>query len=100
MAAEPVDPRTAREMQKAGDTVVDVREPAEFAAGHIVGAVNIPLDRLRPDALPPGQILTACSTGRRATRAAEMLDRAGIPAFVIAGGTKAWAAARLPVVRD
>jgi rhodanese-related sulfurtransferase len=43
-------------------------------------------------------VLTACSMGGRATRAADLLDLAGRTAFVIGGGTKAWRAAGLPVV--
>ncbi len=100
MAAEPVDVRTARAMMRAGDVVIDVRQPAEFASGHIAGAINIPIGELSLDRLPTGQVLTACSTGRRAARAADMLDRAGRAAFVIEGGTKAWQAAGLPVIAD
>jgi rhodanese-related sulfurtransferase len=99
VSAERVDVRTARAMQLAGDTVVDVRRPEEYAAGHIAGAVNIPLDRLRPDALPAGQVLTTCSLGGRGGRAADALAAAGVAAFSIDGGTKAWQAAGLPIVR-
>jgi rhodanese-related sulfurtransferase len=99
MAAERVDVRTAREMQRTGDTIVDVRSPSEFASGHIVGAVNIPLDQLSPETLPAGQILTTCSMGGRGGRAADMLAAAGRDAFSIDGGTKAWAAAGFPIER-
>jgi rhodanese-related sulfurtransferase len=100
VAAERVDVRTARQMQRAGDTIVDVRSPDEFAGGHIAGAVNIPLDRLSPETLPAGQILTTCSMGGRGGRAADMLVAAGREAFSIDGGTKAWAAAGLPIERE
>ena len=88
---------TAREMWRAGDTIIDVRSPAEYAQGHIAGALNVPLDTLPLGArtLPDGPILTACGMGGRAGRAAELLDLAGRTAFFIAGGTKAWAAAGL-----
>ncbi len=86
-------------MQRAGDVIVDVRRPEEYASGHIAGAVNIPMAQLRIDGLPPGQILTACSMGGRAGRVADLLDAAGRAAFVIDGGTKAWQAAGLPVER-
>ncbi len=99
MAAERVDVRTAREMVRAGDVVIDVRSPDEYAAGHISGALNIPIDQLSLETLPDGQILTACSMGGRAGRAADLLDRAGRTAFVIDGGTKAWQAAGLPIER-
>jgi rhodanese-related sulfurtransferase len=100
VATERVDVSTAREMWRAGDTIIDVRSPAEYAHGHIAGALNVPLDTLPLAArtLPDGPILTACGMGGRAERAAELLDLAGRTAFAIAGGTKAWDAAGLPVV--
>ena len=100
MAAERIDVDTAREMWRAGDTVIDVRTPDEYALGHIAGAVNVPIDTLPKgaDALPAGPVITACGSGGRAGRAADLLDLAGRTAFTIAGGTKAWQAAGLPVV--
>lgn len=100
MAAERVDISTAQEMWRAGDTVIDVRSPSEYAQGHIAGALNLPLDTLPLGArqLPDRPILTACGMGGRAGRAAELLDLAGRTAFFIAGGTKAWGAAGLPIV--
>jgi rhodanese-related sulfurtransferase len=100
VAAERIDPRTAFEMQRAGDTIVDVRTPAEFADGHIPGAINIPIDMLALHRLPPGAIITTCSMGGRGGRAADMLARAGRTAFSLRGGVKAWAAAGLPVVKS
>jgi rhodanese-related sulfurtransferase len=98
-AAERVDVRTARAMQLAGDTIVDVRRPDEYESGHIAGAINIPIDDLEVDRLPSGQVLTTCSLGGRGGRAADRLVGLGVAAFSIDGGTKAWAAAGLPVVR-
>jgi rhodanese-related sulfurtransferase len=100
VTAERIDVRTAREMWRAGDTVIDVRTPAEYAHGHIAGALNVPLDTLPLAArrLPDGPVLTACGLGGRAGRAADLLDLDGRTAYSIAGGTKAWAAAGLPVV--
>jgi rhodanese-related sulfurtransferase len=98
MAAERIDVQTAREMWRAGDTIIDVRSPDEYAAGHIAGAVNVPIDTLPKgaDRLPDGPLITACSMGGRAGRAADLLDLAGRTAFTIIGGTKAWQAAGLP----
>jgi rhodanese-related sulfurtransferase len=99
MAAERIDVTTAREMWKAGDVFVDVREPEEYARGHVSGALNIPIGRLPGVAhdLPEGPVITLCSMGGRAARAAAQLDAMGRTAFSITGGTKAWAAAGLPV---
>lgn len=102
MAAEPVDPATARAMQGAGDVIVDVRDPEEYANGHIAGAINIPIGTLPAAAerlVPSGQLITTCSMGGRAAKAAARLDLGGRGAFWVEGGTKAWAAAGFPVVR-
>jgi rhodanese-related sulfurtransferase len=100
MPAEPIDVATACEMQRAGDPIVDVRTPEEYARGHIAGALNIPITSLPKglDGLPDGPVITTCSLGGRGGRAAVLLDAAGYLAFTIAGGTKAWQAAGLPVV--
>lgn len=97
-AAEEVDLTVARALWAAGDPVVDVRTPQEYAAGHVAGALNVPLDRLpfALDTLPPGQVLTVCSLGNRSRQGAERLARLGRPAVSLRGGTKAWAAAGLP----
>jgi rhodanese-related sulfurtransferase len=100
MAAERIDVTTAREMQRSGDPIIDVRSPDEYASGHIAGALNVPIDRLPKglDGLPDGPVITTCSMGGRGGRAADLLDAAGYCAFTIDGGTKAWQAAGLPVV--
>ncbi|MGW0231083.1 rhodanese-like domain-containing protein [Actinopolymorpha singaporensis] len=97
-AAEEVDLTVARALWAAGDPVVDVRSPQEYAAGHVAGAVNVPLDRLAfvLGTLPPGQVLTVCSLGNRSRQGAERLARLGRPAVSLRGGTKAWVAAGLP----
>jgi rhodanese-related sulfurtransferase len=98
VAAEPIDVKTALEMTRLGDTVIDVREPAEYEDGHIDGAINIPVDALPGAALPDGPLITTCGHGRRAERAADMLDELGRTAFWIDGGTEAWRAKALPVI--
>lgn len=100
MAAEKVDVPTAREMWRAGDLFIDVRDPEEYAAGHVAGAVNVPIATIpgRVADLPAGQIVTLCSMGGRAGKAAAQLDALGRTAMSVEGGTKAWAAAGLPVV--
>ncbi|HVX47665.1 MAG TPA: rhodanese-like domain-containing protein [Mycobacteriales bacterium] len=96
-SAERIEVAVAREMWAAGDLVVDVRLPEEYALGHIPGAINVPVDRLPGHELPPGSILTVCSMGNRSWRAAQLLATAGREALSIQGGTKAWAAAGFPV---
>jgi rhodanese-related sulfurtransferase len=98
MAAETIDPRTAAEMTRAGDTIIDVRTPEEYQRGHVSGAINIPIDTLPGAVLPDGQIITTCTMGGRAGRAADLLDSMGRLAFSIRGGTQMWQSAGLPVI--
>jgi rhodanese-related sulfurtransferase len=99
-SAEHVDLAVARAVWSSGDPVLDVRTPEEYALGHLPGAINVPVDEIpwRRAELPPGQVLTVCSTGNRAWRAAQSLRRTGRTALCLTGGTKAWAAAGLPLV--
>ncbi|HZI97888.1 MAG TPA: rhodanese-like domain-containing protein, partial [Actinomycetales bacterium] len=80
----------------AGAFVLDVREPHEYEAGHVPGAVNIPLSQLPVRAQELGghdRVYTVCGSGGRSFRGAEALARAGVTAVNVAGGTKAWQAA-------
>ena len=53
-------------------TLVDVREPHEFAAGHIPGSMSLPLSRFDPTAIPEGgRIVFSCAAGVRSARAVE-----------------------------
>lgn len=103
MAAMPMrtlSPAEARDLQQAGATVIDVRQPAEFAAAHVPGARNLPLDALDPAAFAAhaGPLLVICQGGGRSRDACGRLAAAGVADVVdIAGGTAAWRAAGLPV---
>ncbi|MCH7229577.1 rhodanese-like domain-containing protein [Glycomyces sp. L485] len=81
-----------RAAHQRGETVVDVREEVEYTAGHVPGAVSIPLHRLAAqlDRVPPGRVHVVCASGNRSKVAAEMLRRAGRDAVSVAGGTAAW----------
>lgn len=76
-------------------TLVDVREPHEFAAGHIPGAVSHPLSSFDPAALPEGKrIVFSCAAGVRSVRAIEFAQAAGRDIREhYKGGFKDWAAA-------
>ena len=95
-----VDELAAR-LRNSGAMVVDVREVDEFAAGHIPGAINMPLSSFRASQLPdPGDKLLVlnCAAGRRSAMALEKCAsaRAEIDTH-LAGGFGAWRAAGLPV---
>jgi rhodanese-related sulfurtransferase len=86
--------------------LVDVRTPAEFEEIHAEGAQLVSLDVLNRAAVEtvrgrhPGPVYLLCASGIRATKAAGILQAAGLEnVFVVAGGTNAWVAAGLPVVR-
>ncbi|MBX9643732.1 MAG: rhodanese-like domain-containing protein [Novosphingobium sp.] len=88
-------------LQQGRAMVVDVREPDEFAAGHIPGAINMPLSGFRASQLPdPGDKLLVlnCAAGRRSALA---LDKCAAAQAAIdthlAGGFGAWRAAGLAV---
>ncbi|HEX6254671.1 MAG TPA: rhodanese-like domain-containing protein [Euzebyales bacterium] len=85
--------------------VVDVRTPAEFRAGHIPGAINLPLDQVdahlrRIVADAGGHMVLVCQSGGRASRACEKLTTAGLDDVeVLEGGMTGWTAAGGPVDR-
>jgi rhodanese-related sulfurtransferase len=83
--------------------IVDVCEPSEFAAGHVIGAKNIPLGQLeeklgtsvKNKALP---LILVCQSGARSTRALGIAKKLGFEqAQSMAGGMGAWRSANLPV---
>jgi rhodanese-related sulfurtransferase len=83
--------------------LVDVRSGSEFAAGHIPGAVNIPMDQIEArlaDLSPEVLIVLICQTGKRARMTAGLLEPCHRQITVLEGGTKAWIDAGHPVVRS
>ncbi|MFD6230300.1 rhodanese-like domain-containing protein [Streptomyces sp. NPDC060232] len=94
-----------RRTRDEGAVLLDVREPAEWAAGHAPGAVHTPLSALLAGAdLPPTalgrSLIVICRSGHRSQRAARVLTGRGAAAVDVEGGMNAWAAAGLPVVDD
>ena len=82
--------------------LIDVSEPAEFAAAHPVGARSVPLAGLEASRdLPKNKslpVVVVCPTGSRAPRAVAVLKKLGFEnAQVLAGGLSGWRAANLPV---
>jgi hydroxyacylglutathione hydrolase len=81
--------------------VIDVRRPAEFAAGHVPGAICLPLDRLGheiEDLDPSGPTAVICAGGYRSATASSLLERLGFTDLRnVVGGTSAWTEAGYPV---
>jgi rhodanese-related sulfurtransferase len=86
-----------------GAQLVDVRADHEWEAGHIAGAVHLPLDELAGRAKELDReraVVVYCRGGRRCEMAAEALASAGFEATPIAGGIRAWEEAGLPLEPD
>ncbi|MGO4705752.1 rhodanese-like domain-containing protein [Microvirga sp. 2MCAF38] len=81
--------------------VVDVREPDEYAAGHIPGAISNPLSAFDPSLLPKDQrIVFSCAAGVRSLRALAFAQAFGLDVREhYKGGFKDWIMSGEPVER-
>lgn len=93
------DPKTIKE-HRGEVQLLDVREPYEWQAGRIEGAVHIPLQRLLGgdmEGLEAGKpVVIYCRTANRSEVARAMLEARGYEAHVMAGGSESWVAEGLP----
>jgi rhodanese-related sulfurtransferase len=85
--------------------LIDVSEPAEYAAAHAAGAKNVPFGKLEAGTdLPKNKALplvVVCATGARAGRAVGILRKLGFEnARPLAGGLRSWREANLPVEKS
>jgi len=85
-----------------GLTVLDVREPVEWAHGHIDGSVHVPLMELpqRLDEVGEQQTLVVCKVGSRSAHAVEFLRQQGYDAVNLDGGLLEWQAAGRALVSE
>jgi rhodanese-related sulfurtransferase len=97
-----VAPAAAKALIASGDvTVIDVRTPQEFAAGHVVGATNINVEAAdfadRIESLDASDAYVVyCRSGRRSAVAAELMKQARFTDVADAGGLDALIAAGVP----
>lgn len=102
---EPVEPAELIDRAKQGlVTVLDVRPPEEYAAGHVPGAINIPLEQLekRLAKLPKRREVIAYCRGPyclMSFEAVALLRRRGLKARRLQDGFPEWRAAGLPIER-
>src|SRR4051794_40097347 len=101
LGSDQLAPDDARQFiaTERGQTV-DLRDPEEFAAGHIAGATNVPEDELekRLDELSKDRpVIVVCANGGDSARAAEQLREHGYEAASVKGGMKAWDGDSLPL---
>lgn len=103
-----ISPQQLAEIHSAGKNVelLDVRTPVEFREIHVDFARNMPLDRLDVQALMTERSGSAgepfyviCRSGSRGKQVCDKLTAAGLNVVNVEGGTLAWDAAGLPVVR-
>lgn len=87
--------------------IIDVREDDEFAAGHIQGALHIPLnavpaslDEVHAHAIGAADatVYVICHSGYRSALATQYLHEHGVEAVNVGGGMQAWISAGFPVV--
>ena len=83
--------------------IVDVRSPDEFASGHLIGAKNIPMDRLKDDlgksiSDKKRPLILVCASGMRSQKAVGVAKAQGFEqAHSLGGGLKIWQDANLPL---
>jgi rhodanese-related sulfurtransferase len=99
-----VSPMQATLMVNREDAIViDVREPAEWSAGHIANARHIVLNQIATrlseiEKFKARPVIVCCASGNRSASACAMLRKAGFEkVFNLAGGINAWNEANLPV---
>jgi rhodanese-related sulfurtransferase len=85
-----------------GLAVLDVREPVEWAHGHIEGAVHVPLMELpnRREEVPGGRVLVVCRVGARSMQATHYLAQQGFDVVNLDGGMVDWAGAGRPMLSE
>lgn len=93
-------------MNREKAVVVDICEPEEFAAGHVVGAKNVPLSQLEAK-LPSvvknkaTPVVLVCASGMRSGRALSVAKKLGFEnTHSLSGGMGAWRSASLPVEKS
>lgn len=93
-SAPKADPNEARRRVADGAVLLDVRSPAEFASGHLPGAVNVPVGDIARRAGEIGPldrpIVVYCRSGARSSAAASALTRHGFVDVLDLGAMSRW----------
>lgn len=96
----------ATQMINQGKTlIIDVRDPAQFAAGHLRDAQNIPLKELPQrikdlDKFKSRKVIVVCQSGMQSSKATSQLKKAGFDeVYSLNGGLAAWQAQGLPTAK-
>jgi len=91
----------------ADAVILDVREPHEWHAGHIDGAIHVPMNSVpvtltyEPETIPTeGRLFVICGVGGRSAQVTAWLVNHGVDAVNVTGGMHAWADAGRPMISD
>lgn len=91
----------------AGAALLDCREHDEWRAGHIAGAVHVPMSTVpsrlgggHPELTPQRQIVVVCKMGARSAQVTGWLNRNGYDAVNLDGGMLAWATSGRSMISD
>lgn len=89
-----IDPTKARSLIDAGAALIDVRSPAEFASGHLPGALNLPVGELKTRIADIGSkerpVVVYCASGMRSASAASVLRQSGFREVHDLGSMARW----------
>lgn len=100
----PIDAQSlARRLETGEVTLIDIREPGEFASEHVQGAVSAPLSRLSTGEVKVRSatpVVFTCKTGMRTgVNCKQLAAYVGEPAYVLEGGLEAWKKAGFATAR-
>jgi|APGre2960657505_1045072.scaffolds.fasta_scaffold47318_2 rhodanese-related sulfurtransferase len=94
MSVQEISVNDLVDLVESGSLVIDVREPDEYASGHIPGAILVPLSTVLQNSgefLSEDTVFVVCRSGGRSMQACELLHDNGIVNVVnVAGGTMGW----------
>ncbi len=105
LGATAISPNTAIALHNKGALVLDVRSAEEYAAGHIINAKHIALEKLAADAdslkkYREKPVVVCCESGARSSQAAKLLKSLGFTQVVnLRGGLAAWRSDNLPLAK-
>jgi rhodanese-related sulfurtransferase len=100
MTVPEIDVNELARVREEGAVLIDVRQPDEFEAFRVPGAVLIPLADVpeRIEEIPDDRrVYVICAVGNRSAKAVDYLNRQGFDTVNVAGGSKAWMEAGHPV---
>ena len=95
-----IDIDQLEKIQPGEATILDVREPREFVAGRVPGAVLVPMSQLGSrlhEVEKDRPVYVICASGNRSAAMTDALIASGYDAYNVAGGTSAWVRSGRPV---